>query len=288
MSATWCVSVTNCTQKVGTATYPVKAPTDSLLDSRFLLSMSDMGAEMTRTRRVGADAFDMDDYLHRVAQYMGGHVVSGSDQRRAAQDVAAEAVATGDRELWDWEKLGRVAAQHTRRAPIPDFLLGPLHVVPKHRKVTRTSRLETDAEHIAPQQLEADDLAQSENETSRMVLEIATLLEAASGDEGVPLFAFALNPASFSNSVENLFYISFLIRDGKAAIVDDAEGDPLLMSTYEPTAEDRDAGLTRRQIVLELDMHTWKELCMLYNVTVPMIPTRTETQQAVGNTRWYG
>ncbi|KAI3628204.1 hypothetical protein CBS14141_002205 [Malassezia furfur] len=222
----------------------VKAPSDSLLDSRFLLSMSDMGAEMTRTRRIGADAFDMDDYMHRVAQFIGGHVVSGRRNARGDDD----ALASGDTELWDWDKLGSVAAQYTRRAPIPEFLLGPLQVVPKHRKAARTTRLEADAEQAAPQQLDARDITQSENETSRMVLDIASRLEAVSGEEGVCLFRFAFNPESFSNTVENLFYISFLIRDGKAAIIEDEDGDPRLMSSYEPTEEDRSAGLTRRQI----------------------------------------
>lgn len=246
--------------------------------------MSDMGAEMTRTRRVGADAFDMDDYMHRVAQFIGGHVVSG----RARQTASEAEFVSGDTELWDWDKLGSVAAQHSRRAPIPEFLLGPLQVVPKSRRATRTSRLDAGAEHVAPQQLAADDITQSENETSRLVLEIAKRLEAASGDDGVCLFRFALNPESFSNSVENLFYISFLIRDGKAAILEDDQGDPRLMSTYEPTEEDRNAGLTRRQIVLELDMATWRELCALYGVTQPMIPTREEAQAPTSATAWYG
>lgn len=243
--------------------------------------MSDMGAEMTRTRRVGADAFDMDDYMHRVAQFIGGHAVSG---RRRGED---DAFVSADMELWDWEKLGSVAAQYTRRVPVPDFMLGPLQVMPKHRKAARTTRLDVGAEHSAPQQLAPSDIEQSENETSRMVLDIATRLEAVSGEEGICLFRFALNPESFSNSVENLFYISFLIRDDKAAIVEDAHGDPRLMSTFEPTEEDRNAGLTRRQIVLELDVATWRALCDAYNVTTPMIPTRTyQAPQSISS--WYG
>lgn len=281
MLAIWCAWATSSIPKVRRVAHPVKAPSDSLLDSRFLLSMSDMGAEMTRTRRVGADAFDMDDYLHRVAQFIGGHVVSG---RRTRDE---DALASGDTELWDWDKLGAVAAQYTRRAPIPEFMLGPLQVVPKHRKAARTARLDTDAEHVAPQQLAASDITQSENETSRMVLDIASRLEEASGEEGICLFRFAFNPESFSNTVENLFYISFLIRDGKAAIIEDEHGDPRLMSTYEPTEEDRNAGLTRRQIVLELDEGTWRDLCALYDVTQPMIPSRT-THARTGTTTWYG
>lgn len=109
--------------------------------------------------------------------------------------------------------------------------------MPRQRKVARTSRLVPEGEQVAPQQvcmhvahgqLDREDMTESENETSRLVLAIARRLEECSGENGVPLFPFALNPHSFSDSVENLFYISFLIRDGKAAIIDEEDSDPML------------------------------------------------------------
>ncbi|WFC98727.1 hypothetical protein MYAM1_001459 [Malassezia yamatoensis] len=255
---------------------------DSLLDSRFLLSMSGMGAEMTRTRRVGADAFDLDEYMHRVAQFIGGHASSARRGLREVDDFNA-----ADTELWDWKKLGNVAAQYSHRAPIPDFLLGPLQVELKHRKNMRHSRLNPESELVAPQQLSSSDIEQSENETSRMVMEIASKLEECSGDQGVCLFRFAFDPKSFSNTVENLFYVSFLIRDGRAAILEDENGEPKLMSSYEPTEEDRNAGLTRRQIVMELDEELWRNACQVYNIEQSIVPSRSQTAVA-SSSRWYG
>jgi non-structural maintenance of chromosomes element 4 len=40
----------------------------------------------------------------------------------------------------------------------------------------------------------------------------------------VSLLEFAMNPYSFGQSVENLFYISFLIREGSVAIGHDKHG----------------------------------------------------------------
>jgi hypothetical protein len=45
-----------------------------------------------------------------------------------------------------------------------------------------------------------------------------------SQDGGILLFPFAINPKSFGQSVENLFYISFLIRDGNVAVDQDRHG----------------------------------------------------------------
>jgi hypothetical protein len=49
----------------------------------------------------------------------------------------------------------------------------------------------------------------------------------------VSLLDFAINPHDFGQTVENLFYISFLVREGNAKILKDEDGLPLL-STYLP------------------------------------------------------
>ena len=43
------------------------------------------------------------------------------------------------------------------------------------------------------------------------------------------IFKFVINPHDFGQSVENLFYLSFLIRDGKCAFfTDEATGEPVI------------------------------------------------------------
>jgi hypothetical protein len=44
----------------------------------------------------------------------------------------------------------------------------------------------------------------------------------------VSLLDFAINPRDFGQTIENLFYISFLVREGNAKIIKDEEGLPLL------------------------------------------------------------
>ena len=47
-------------------------------------------------------------------------------------------------------------------------------------------------------------------------------------EPAVNLLDFAINPHDFGQTVENLFYISFLVKEGNAKIVKDAHGLPLL------------------------------------------------------------
>ena len=51
------------------------------------------------------------------------------------------------------------------------------------------------------------------------------------------LFKFIINPHDFGQSVENLFYLSFLIRDGKCAFeIEEETGEPVISASPCTTA----------------------------------------------------
>lgn len=93
----------------------------------------------------------------------------------------------------------------------------------------------------------------------------------------INLFRFVVNPDNFAQSVENIFYLSFLIRDGKVAL-EFVDGEPMICMyiiepSYtlslkmrvadiceQPSDADYEAGLKKNQMVLEFDMTTWKVL----------------------------
>ncbi|PWN47094.1 hypothetical protein IE53DRAFT_321835 [Violaceomyces palustris] len=266
----------------------VVAPTEGVLDSRSLLNMSEIGAQMARAMKMDVDAFDVEEYLSRLARWIGGSSRASGGIMNHGDDDDEEGQGCND---WDWDKLGRLAAKYSRRAPTMDFLLGPLQVEQKTRKAVTRQRLDRNAvAEVAPQQLREEDIQRSENETTLLVRNIAQLLDQSGGEEGVNLFRFAINPKSFSNTVENLFYISFLVRDGRVMLKDDENGDPILVPTEPATEEDYQSGVTRRQLVMELDMETWKGLIQSYDIKESIIPTRTNSSNGPMRARsgWYG
>lgn len=169
----------------------------------------------------------------------------------------------GDAMNWDW--LGRAASfRHNARPSVSGFLLGPLSVQKRIRQQTqRTARERIDpSQAVAPQELQEKDLdrqdtanlttmcadinqllattqtrsqdavdrilSQLEEEPSEeMIQEVMDRHEVAD-DGGVPLFRFCINPRSFGQSVENLFYVSFLVRDGTVGINFDSRQLPTL------------------------------------------------------------
>ncbi|KAK5118433.1 hypothetical protein LTR62_002947 [Meristemomyces frigidus] len=257
-----------------------------------------------------------------------GHAGPSSPRRRTArrQSDSDDEDEDAGGEALNWELLGRNACfPYNSRPPVPSFLLGPLSVEKKKRTQTqRRARLQKDTagREARPEALTKDDLQQSDangltaictrirnqlkkhNITSERSLRSAGVgegtLDAAhekallkqchlADNWGVPLFEYVINPHSFGQSVENMFYVSFLIKEGTVGVAHDSNGLPTLGVTRSMTAEEqRKAKSNRHQAVFALDYETWERLIEAFDITEPMIEHRREEQQTqVGERGWY-
>jgi hypothetical protein len=202
-----------------------------------MLQNAEMGAAMARAMKHDADAFDIEEYIGELVKFMGGQPLDELDE---------------DVEL-DWLKIGQRFHPHSRKAPAMDHMVGPLSIEVKQRKKTVRSRLSKNKQdEVHPQELRPEEIQRSENETTKMVrlvsqvsiyspllnlswTQIYQKLEQVD-EEGVILFEFVINPQSFAQTIENLFYVSFLVRDGKAAIEpDENRGGLLILRTSIPS-----------------------------------------------------
>lgn len=178
-------------------------------------------------------------------------------------DISAQEDSADEGDAFDWEYLGRkLCFPHNLRPPVPGFLLGLLSVQKRARKpIQRRERLQkhNPADLIRPEELQKEDLEKAENSnltslcrkirdrlsktqregqekaaqeaTDDMTEKETRAVLAKHGicdDGGVSLFRFAVNPHSFGQTVENLFYVSFLIRDASVGIGKDIHGLPTL------------------------------------------------------------
>lgn len=184
---------------------------------------------------------------------------AGRSQRDAEESDEGD---EGDAMNWDW--LGRTAClPYNARPAVSGWLLGPLSVQKRTRQMAQRRAPERidPSLVVRPQELQQEDLGQQENtnltvmcskinkllaETQQqcqatvesmlsragdpspeMVQEVMDKYNIAD-DGGIPLFHFCINPKSFGQSVENLFYISFLVRDGTVGISVDSRQLPTL------------------------------------------------------------
>lgn len=165
----------------------------------------------------------------------------------------------------NWDRLGRAAVRYNARPALSGFLLGPLSVQKRSRQQTqRRARERIDpSQTVQPQELRNEDLDKRETSNlTTMCKSINKLLARTQAvgrdlvnhdlshmpseeitdearqevmnkhrladDGGINLFRFCVNPMSFGQTVENMFYLSFLIRDGTVGVAADSQGQPTL------------------------------------------------------------
>lgn len=184
-------------------------------------------------------------------------------RRRSSRNEEDEDDDTADQ--LDWAYLGSQACfPRNLRPPVPGFLLGPLSVQKKVRAQTQRrarQQRDTGGREVRPEALTKDDIESNENNTVtvictkvRNVLErhvqtgMAALEQYDDPDSeefhaalkaarltttgGPSLFDFVINPNSFSQTVENLFYMSFLIKEGSVGVSLDNDGLPTLCKLH--------------------------------------------------------
>jgi hypothetical protein len=123
----------------------VKQTNDATLDSRLMVSVSDIAVRKANQLVLGdtSTGVDVDEFLSKCITYMrnGGPIEGNEDpaparrrrnNNRQDSDDESEDDAVG--EPLDWEMLGRHACvPYNSRPPVPSFLLGPLSVQKKQR-----------------------------------------------------------------------------------------------------------------------------------------------------------
>ncbi|KAK9481175.1 Nse4 C-terminal-domain-containing protein [Lipomyces japonicus] len=282
----------------------VRAPNEAVLDSHLLVETGEILHRKARGIRLGsAVEFDMDDYVQRIRTFLYGdrrnhHEVNDAENNSESEDEYEEFT---DADVKSWVRFGRLA-HAANLAPTLNEFLSVSSEPPKVRAVTQRSAedrtRQSKAPVVRPQDVEASNIQQQENTTSSNVMYLGMTLKSI----GVPinLFEFVLNPESYSQSVENLFYLSFLVKDALVSIDENSDGVPMItylghideinQDTEQGRAEyERRRNLTRKQSVFELSMTAWRDLIDAFGIESSLIPTRQSSIQQVADANsWYG
>ncbi|KAK1923847.1 Nse4 C-terminal-domain-containing protein [Papiliotrema laurentii] len=269
------------------------------LDARLMMTTSEAALGIARKMKLEDNAFNVDEFLIRTKALLGLDRAEREDQDSEVDqlDDGDDRGATGrggarKGPLGDWEAIGWMAAKWCRRAPGVEFMYGPIDTAVKRRNQTQRQRRTQVAPETRPQEIQTQSATQEADtmkDTMANVRRVAKILQKADPDgRGINFFQLIINPDDFGQSVENCFYVSFLIHQGNAGIVLQPDGMILIQNRTPNDAEAGDTEVARNQAVIELTMDTWNEAKRLFNITKSLIPHRVyaETGPLAGNT-WY-
>lgn len=232
----------------------VKRPQEATLDSRLLVQTVDLASMRAKRLKLGNMLFDMDIYIGKIFSFMGGN---------------EDCYQNGNTGL-DWMKIGRLAMSCNKRPPTISFMLGPLFVERKERKVSRYERFQKNKEDLVqPDEIRGEDILPQDNTTPKNVMNINDSLKRHSP---IGLFEFIVNPESFCQTVENMFYLSFLIREGKASLIK-GNDDMLILESKDSSIEEL-GQRNKKQLVMYIDMETWRDAIEILNIKKSIISTR--------------
>lgn len=131
-------------------------------------------------------------------------------------------------------KFGDFSMNFFRVTPRPTFLLGSLEKeIPTKIKKVRQRRINEKRNDDQKTEIKELEENSNEKEISTTVTEIERIYKILKRffkkfKRPICLYEFMVNPKSFCRTIENIFYVSFLVKDGYARIYLDKENLPVI------------------------------------------------------------
>ncbi|GLC71535.1 hypothetical protein PLESTF_001132500 [Pleodorina starrii] len=183
--------------------------------------------------------------------------------------LRAGCVHTGDPQLdgeedpmaFCWQELA-AATEHLRRpARGMHVMLGALDAKPKERKAPVQRQKRQDLGEVQKPMEQPTIATQDAQETDRNMMTMWEVIKAQPVPQ-VLVAKLVCNPASFGQTIENLFTLSFLLRDNKVSMKK-VPGVGLAVSALEgrPAAKQQQPQKQPQQFVVTFHEDDWKNMC---------------------------
>lgn len=251
----------------------VSGTREAALDAQFLVLASDLGKEKAKQLNSDISVFNHVAFCDLLLVFVGLNWVEAQREELSDGD-GDDSVA-----LSFWGMVQKEAASWMLRAETVHFVSGSF----KATRSTRKPRLEhhkrackMEGNGDMPTKLRKLDVHANQETTEKEVERILGLLQTyfqKYPDTPVSYFEFVIDPNSFSRTVENIFYVSFIIRDGFARIRLDQDRLPILEPTNVSQGEEEsdDCSFGRKQGVISLSLQDWKNIVSTFEISEAMI-----------------
>nr|XP_026253985.1 EP300-interacting inhibitor of differentiation 3 [Urocitellus parryii] len=244
---------------------------EAALDAQFLVLASDLGKEKAKQLNSDMSFFNQVAFCDFLFIFVGLNWMEDEcDELSGCDDNIS---------LSFWETVQKEASSWILQAETFHFIFGSF----KSEPFVRKPRLEhhkkfrkMEGNGDMPTKLRKLDLSTNQEATEKEVERILGLLQTyfrKYPDTPVSYFEFVIDPNSFSRTVENIFYVSFIIRDGFARIRLDQDRLPILEPiNINQMGEGSDpSSFGRKQGVISLSLQDWKNIVATFEISEAMI-----------------
>jgi len=247
----------------------IQKPKEGALDAEIFMMVTNSGAQLAKALVNGDAKINPADFIRRLKT----RYVDNAD----AQDAGAS-----DPRAFNWAKLARTRLSGWFAPPPVCFhMLGPMDAAPvvkakRPAAATQRQKRQPPVKAVRPDDIGEDD-DDEKQETDRNMDEMWSALRARS-TESAPLVELVLNHKSFAQTVENLFALSFLVRDARVELRPGADGEGMMVfrkvKQNRATAEREATEAERVQFVTRLDVEIWEEWKLVVDEEATMMKHR--------------
>ena len=237
---------------------------DAMLDAQVFKHVSRQTREMVSNVSTNAQTFANSEFAEKLQAFFEGSYVIDEENSTVPPTYQR------------FQLLGQKFTHRFRRIPGLSFLNGSFpygdanEVAERKVRQSRRKSLAGDGSGLATQALEnADDIPESGASMTELLVKSTKkqLFEAydANDRQALSYFLFVLDPTSFCKTVENIFHLSFLIKENCATIFieDDLPMvEPIKVSKYGSKAKED----VKNQVILSLTMDEWEELVEIFHL----------------------
>ncbi|XP_045541033.1 EP300-interacting inhibitor of differentiation 3 [Papilio machaon] len=276
------MSSMNCSDLSRTSSYERKLRYRELLeDLSTIEDDADNVRQMERTAEVVSEAHNLlatggieERAKHPGENYLDSRVLCASSDHALR---CSEAVS-GNMNTYDKHQLAQHIRENPefweftfpREVPVVASLFGTFAPTPAEQRPRAPRRRVERQQAAAVKAPETVDKLDRTEEGSEMVGRAQRFVSKACRAAPLCYWRAVLDPHSFARTIENIYYISFLARDGIISIDIDEESGLPFIKTVSSGDRERGAG-SANQFIVSIDMHTWKELVDAFRIERPMM-----------------
>ncbi|XP_065856494.1 non-structural maintenance of chromosomes element 4 homolog A-like [Euphorbia lathyris] len=180
--------------------------------------------------------------------------------------------AEGGRVSVEWKNIGIAASHIFRSCPGCCTMLGPMNSELKKRKAIVRKHVQS-SKRSKPEEVDGT----FEEERTDTDKNMATMFNILRKKRSVKLENLILNRNSYAQTVENLFALSFLVKDGRAEIIVNENGCHLVSPKNAADASAVASGeAVYRHFVFRFDFKDWKFMVSSVEIGDEVMPNRNK------------